>query len=46
MFWRPSVQEINDWIDDTYQKFSEQENKDPRCSLDEFLQRYVFDDIY
>ena len=46
MFWRPSVQEISDWIDDTYKKFAEQENKDPSRSSDDFLQRYVFDDIY
>ena len=46
MFWRPLVQEISDWIQDTYQKFAEQENKDPRRSSDDFLQRYIFDDIY
>ena len=46
MFWRPSVKEISDWIEDTYLKFAEQENKDPRRSSDEFLQRYVFSYIY
>ena len=46
MFWRPSVKEISDWIEDTYLKFAEQENKDPRRCSDEFLKRYIFTDIY
>ena len=46
MFWRPLVKEISDWIEDTYLKFAEQENKDPRRSSDDFLQMYVFTDIY
>ena len=46
MFWRPSVKEIGDWVEATDQKFAEQENKDPHRSSDEFLQRYVFTDIY
>ena len=39
MFWRPSVKEIGDWVEDTYLKFAEQENKDPCRSSDDFLQR-------
>ena len=39
MFWRPSVKEISDRIEDTYLKFVEQENKDPHRSSDDFLQR-------
>ena len=46
MFWRPSVKEIGDWVEATYQKFAEQENKGPRRSSDNFLQRYVFTDIH
>ena len=46
MFWRASVKEIGDWIKDTYLKFAEQENKYPRRSLDDFLQRYIFSDIH
>ena len=36
------MKEISDWLDETYMKFVEQENKDPRRSANEFLQRYVF----
>ena len=46
MFWRPLVKEIGDWVEATYQKFDEQENKDPHRSSDDFLQRYVFSDIH
>ena len=46
MFWRPLVKEISDWIEDIYLKFAEQENKDPRRSSDDVLQRYIFTDIY
>ena len=46
MFWRPSVKEISDWVEYTYLKFAEQENKDPRRSSDDFLQRYIFSYIY
>ncbi len=46
MSWRPSVKEVDDWIHDTYYKFAQEENRDPRRSSEEFLQRYVFDDIY
>ena len=40
------MKEIGDWIEETYLKFVEQENQDPRRSSDEFLQRYIFSDIY
>ena len=40
------MNEIGDWIEETYLKFVEQENKDPRRSSDDFLQRYIFFDVY
>ena len=40
------MKEISDWIDETYLKFVEQENKDLRRSANDFLQRYVFCDVY
>ena len=36
------MKEISDWLDETYLKFAEQENKDPRRSTNKFLQRYFF----
>ena len=40
------MKEISDCIDSAYQNFAEQENKDLRRSANDFLQRYVFCDIY
>ena len=40
------MKEISDWLDETYLKFVEQENKDPCRSAHDFLQRYVFADVY
>ena len=40
------MKEIDDWIEETYLKFAEQENKDPRRSANDFLQRYGFFDVY
>ena len=40
------MKEIGDWIEETYLNFVVQENKDPRRSANEFLQRYVFGDVY
>ena len=46
MFWRPSVQEISDWVHETYLKLAEEENKTRHRSSEDFLQSYVFYDIY
>ena len=40
------MKEISDWIEETYLNFDVQENKDPRCSANDFLQRYVFFYVY
>ena len=40
------MKEIGDWLDETYLKFTEQENKDPHRSANDFLKRYVFCDVY
>ena len=40
------MKEIGDWFAETYLKFAQQENTNPRRSASEFLQRYVFCDAY
>ena len=40
------MKEIGDWMDGTYLKFAKQENKDLHRSANDFLQRYVFCDVY
>ena len=41
-----TLSEISDGVHDTYLKFAEEENKNPCRSLDDFLQRYIFRDLY
>ena len=42
-----TLSERNQWIiEETYLNFAVQENKDPRRSANDFLQRYVFSDVY
>ena len=40
------MKEIGDLIEETYLNFAVQENKDPRRSAHNFLQRYIFSDVY
>ena len=40
------MKDIGDWMDENYLKFAEQENKDPHLSANNFLQRYVFCDVF
>ena len=40
------MKDIGDWLQETYLKFAEQENTNPRRSASKFLQRYVFCDAY
>ena len=40
------MKEISDWFAETYLKFAQQENTNPRRSARDFLQRYVFCDVY
>ena len=36
------MKEISDWLDETYLKFAEQENKDPRRSASDFFTKVWF----
>ena len=40
------MKEIDHWFVETYLKFAQQENTNPRWSARDFLQRYVFCDAY
>ena len=40
------MKEIGDWFAETYLKFAQQENTNPRRSASDFLQWYVFCDTY
>ena len=36
------MKDIGDWFAEVDLKVAQQENANPRCSVSEFLQRYVF----
>ena len=36
------MKEIGDWLNETYLKFAEQENKDPRRSANDFFTKVCF----
>ena len=45
-FWNPSKEEIENWVESKEKKFMEQENRNPRLSTEDQLQRYIFSDIH
>lgn len=45
-FWNPSKEEIESWVESKEKEFVEKENKNPRLSAEDWLQRYVFIDLH
>lgn len=45
-FWHPSKEEIKNWIESKEKEFAKQENRNPRLSIEDWLQRYVFIDLH
>ena len=45
-FWNPSKEEIENWVEAKEKEFAEQENKNPRISIERWLQRYISSDIH
>jgi hypothetical protein len=44
--WFPSKIEIQRWIKDQERDFAEAQNKNPKLSIEDWLQRYIFIDIH
>jgi hypothetical protein len=44
--WFPSKTEIQKWIEDQERDFVEAQNKNPKMSTEDWLQRYIFTDIH
>jgi hypothetical protein len=44
--WFPSKTEIQKWIEDQERDFAEAQNKNPKLSTEDWLQRYIFTDIH
>ena len=45
-FWNPWKEEIENWVEPKEKEFVEQENRNPRLSTEDWLQRYLFSDIH
>jgi hypothetical protein len=44
--WFPSNIEIQKWIEDQERDFTKSQNKNPKLSTKDWLQRYIFTDIH
>lgn len=45
-FWNPSKEEIQQWVELKEKEFAERENRNPRLSVKDWLQRYLFTDLH
>jgi hypothetical protein len=44
--WRPTKEEIGQWLEEKEHEFSRDQNKNPWISSEQWLQRYVFTDLH
>ena len=45
-WWCPTRDELNKWVVSMKKEFSEQENKSPRLSTEDWLQKHIFTDLH
>ena len=45
-FFLPSKEEIKSWVESKEKEFVEKENINPRLSVEDWLQRYIFTDLH
>jgi hypothetical protein len=45
-FWHPSKEDIEVWLESKEKKFTEREKKNPKLSVEDWLQRYAFSDLH
>ena len=45
-FWNPLKEEIKIWVESKEKEFVEKENKNPKLSTKDWLQRYIFSDLH
>ena len=41
-FWYPTKKEIQDWLETKETEFAEKENRNPRLSIESWLDKYIF----
>ena len=40
--WHPTKEELNHWVESKEREFAEKENKSPRLSTKDWLQKHIF----
>ena len=45
-WWRPTRDELNEWVWSNLKEFSEQENRSPKLNTEAWLQKRVLTDIH
>ena len=44
--WHPTRDKLNQWVGSKEKEFSEHENKSPRLSTKDWLQKHIFTDLH
>ena len=44
--WHPTRDELNEWVVSNEKEFAERENKSPRLSTEDWLQKHIFTDLH
>ena len=44
--WHPTKEELNQWVGSTEREFVATENKSPRLSTEDWLQKHIFTDLH
>ena len=45
-YWHPTKEELNQWVESKEREFDEKENKSPRFSKKDWLQKHIFTDLH
>ena len=45
-WWRPTRDKLNEWVMSMEKEFAERENKSPRLSIEDWLQKHIFTDLH
>ena len=45
-FWHPSKEEIENWVELKEKEFAKKENRNPRLSVEDWLQTYIFTNLH
>ena len=44
--WHPTKEELNQWVESKEREFAVKENKNPRLSIEAWLQEHIFTDLH